>query len=104
MTISKRTVIISASGATLILIVGIAAFIWIRMMEIPSELNIAAKQDKQSVGMTKSSKTPQTTVIRKKLPPAPPKIVETVSPVPEVNPTVSEPQTETAKEVVSTDI
>jgi len=104
MTISKRTVIISASGATLILIVGIAAFIWIRMMEIPSELNIAAKQDKQSVGMTKSSKTPQTTVIRKKLPPAPPKIVETVSPVPEVKPTVSEPQTETAKEVVSTDI
>ena len=46
MTISKKMTIISVSVATLILIVGIAAFIWLRMMEIPSELNIAAKQDK----------------------------------------------------------
>ncbi|MBC8247166.1 MAG: hypothetical protein H8E81_06245, partial [Deltaproteobacteria bacterium] len=45
MVISKKTTIISVSVATLILIVGIAAFMWLRMMEIPSELNMAAKQD-----------------------------------------------------------
>ncbi len=104
MAISKKTTIISVSVATLILIVGIAAFIWLRMMEIPSELNMAAKQDKQSVGMTESPEMSQTPVTRKKMPPAPPKVMETVSQAPEVKPTVTEPQTEVVKQDASKEV
>ena len=103
MTISKKMTIISVSVATLILIVGIAAFIWLRMMEIPSELNMAAKQDKQSVGMTKSPVS-QTPVTRKAMPPAPPKIMETVSQAPEMKPTVTEPQSEGVKQDASNEV
>jgi septal ring-binding cell division protein DamX len=103
MTISKKMTIISVSVATLILIVGIAAFIWLRMMEIPSELNIAAKQDKQSVGMTKSPVS-QTPVTRKTMPPAPPIIMETVSQAPGMKPTVTEPQTEVVKQDASNEV
>jgi len=103
MTISKKMTIISVSVATLILIVGIAAFIWLRMMEIPSELNIAAKQDKQSVGMTKSPVS-QTPVTRKAMPPAPPKIMETVSQAPGMKPTVTEPQSEGVKQDASNEV
>ena len=103
MAISKKTTIISVSAATLILIVGIAAFIWLRMMEIPSELNMAAKQDKQSVEMTKSPVS-QTPVIRKKMPSAPPKVMENVSKAPEMNPTVTELQTAVVKQDVGKDI
>jgi len=104
MAISKKTTIISVSVATLILIVGIAAFIWLRMMEIPSELNMAAKQDKQSVGMTESPEMSQTPVTRKKMPPAPPKVMETVSQAPEVKPTVTELQTEVVKTELQTEV
>ena len=104
LSISKKMTIISVSVATLILIVGIAAFIWLRMMEIPSELNMAAKQDKQSVGMTKSPEISQTPVTRKKMPPAPPEIMETVSQAPEVKPTVTEPQTEVVKQDASKEV
>ncbi len=103
MAISKKTTIISVSVATLILIVGIAAFIWLRMMEIPSELNMAAKQDKQSVGISKSPVS-QTPVTRKKMPPAPPKVMETVSQAPEVKPTVTELQTEVVKTELQTEV
>ena len=103
LSISNKTTIISVSVATLILIVGIAAFIWLRMMEIPSALNMAAKQDKQSVGMTKSPVS-QTPVTRKKMPPAPPKIMETVSQALEVKPTVTEPQTEVVKQDASKEV
>ena len=104
MAISKKTTIISVSVATLILIVGIAAFIWLRMMEIPSELNMAAKLDKQSVGMTESPEVSQTPVTRKKMPPAPPKVMETVPPAPEVKPTVTEPQSEVVKQDASEEV
>ena len=104
LSISKKTTIISVSVATLILIVGIAAFIWLRMMEIPSQLNMAAKQDRQSVGMTKSPEISQTPVTRKKMPPAPPEIIETVSRSPEMKPTVTEPQTEVVKQDASKEV
>ena len=103
MAISKKMTIISVSVATLILIVGIAAFIWLRMMEIPSELNMAAKQDKQPVGMTESPVS-QTPVARKKMPPTPQKIMETVSQAPEMKPTVTEPQPEGVKQDASNEV
>ena len=100
MPLTKRGTLISASAATLVLIVGIAAFVWLRLMEIPLKIHTAVKQDKPFAEMADSSKLPPVPVVWKKIPPAPPEIVpiETGSPVTEAQPSVSESQTEGAKQ------
>lgn len=100
MPLTRRATLISASAATFVLIVGIAAFMWFWLMEIPSRINTAAKQDKPSLAMTDSSKLTPALVVWKKIPPAPPETVpiETGSPVTEAQPSVSESQTEGVKQ------